>query len=245
VAAVAHDDDDLELERTLAELVGLLPDHETFEATLRRVAELSVRTIPGCVSASVTVLTDGGAGTTAAASDDRSLRVDEAQYSYGGPCLDAARTGETYDVPSIADERRWGEYPAAALRCGVSSSLSLPLTVHGASIGALNLYGGTAAAFGTEAHGTAALFAVQAAVAIANARVVETSRRLTSQMREAMSARAVIEQAKGILMAERSCDDEVAFDLLRTASQRQNVKLRDVAQGLVASKVRAAHNVPE
>ena len=44
----------------------------------------------------------------------------------------------------------------------------------------------------------------------------------------------MIEQAKGMLMArspERSPDD--AFDILRRASQRENVKLRDVAQRIV------------
>ena len=36
----------------------------------------------------------------------------------------------------------------------------------------------------------------------------------------------VIEQAKGILMAQRGCGPEEAFDLLRQASQRFNVPVR-------------------
>jgi AmiR/NasT family two-component response regulator len=65
--------------------------------------------------------------------------------------------------------------------------------------------------------------------------VLDTSRRLVAQIEEAMASRSVIEQAKGILMVERNCGDDAAFDLLRTASQRENVKLRDVARRLVHS----------
>ena len=44
---------------------------------------------------------------------------------------------------------------------------------------------------------------------------------------------AVIEQAKGIIMAMRRCGPEEAFDLLRQASQRTNVKLHVLAAQIV------------
>jgi AmiR/NasT family two-component response regulator len=50
-----------------------------------------------------------------------------------------------------------------------------------------------------------------------------------------MDSRAVIEQAKGVLMAQRHVDADQAFDILREASQRYNRKLRDIAEGIVAS----------
>jgi AmiR/NasT family two-component response regulator len=56
---------------------------------------------------------------------------------------------------------------------------------------------------------------------------------LSEQLQEALESRAVIEQAKGILIAERGCDPDEAFDVLRTRSQRENRKLRDVAGGIV------------
>jgi AmiR/NasT family two-component response regulator len=49
-----------------------------------------------------------------------------------------------------------------------------------------------------------------------------------------MQSRAVIEQAKGILMARAAhLSADEAFDLLRKASQRENVKLREIAQRIV------------
>src|SRR5215469_10255303 len=43
----------------------------------------------------------------------------------------------------------------------------------------------------------------------------------------------VIEQAKGILMAQYRCRPEEAFDLLRRASQRANVKVSVLAEQIV------------
>jgi AmiR/NasT family two-component response regulator len=49
-----------------------------------------------------------------------------------------------------------------------------------------------------------------------------------------MQSRAVIEQAKGVLMGQRRCGPQEAFDLLVLLSQSSNRKLRDVAEALVA-----------
>jgi hypothetical protein len=43
----------------------------------------------------------------------------------------------------------------------------------------------------------------------------------------------VIEQAKGIVMAQTGCTAEQAFDMLRQASQRSNIKVRDLASAIV------------
>jgi hypothetical protein len=56
-----------------------------------------------------------------------------------------------------------------------------------------------------------------------------------AQLRAAMASRAVIEQAKGILMLLTSCTDEVAFDLLSHISGHTHRKLREVAQAITAS----------
>ncbi|MFL6048664.1 MAG: ANTAR domain-containing protein, partial [Gaiellales bacterium] len=57
--------------------------------------------------------------------------------------------------------------------------------------------------------------------------------RLARDMADAMRSRAVIEQAKGMLMADQRIDADQAFQRLTELSQRSNVKLRDIAQRLV------------
>jgi AmiR/NasT family two-component response regulator len=59
-------------------------------------------------------------------------------------------------------------------------------------------------------------------------------------LRVALQSRDVIGQAKGLLMALNRISSEEAFEILRRASQRSNVKLRRVAADLVASHDRRA-----
>ncbi len=56
-----------------------------------------------------------------------------------------------------------------------------------------------------------------------------------AQLRTAMSSRAAIEQAKGILMLLTSCGEQVAFDLLAHISSNSHRKVRDVAVAIVES----------
>ena len=71
------------------------------------------------------------------------------------------------------------------------------------------------------------------AVAVANADAHWQLGEQARNMRIAMDSRAVIEQAKGVLMAQRQVTAEQAFEILREASQRYNRKLRDIAHGIV------------
>lgn len=59
----------------------------------------------------------------------------------------------------------------------------------------------------------------------------------------AIKARALIEQAKALLMAELGCDDRQAFGKLVEVSQRQHVKLTQVAQR-VRDTAMASDGVP-
>jgi len=53
----------------------------------------------------------------------------------------------------------------------------------------------------------------------------------------------VIEQAKGIIMAQSHCGEAQAFDLLRRASQRSNVPIRERAAQIVAKTVQVSSNL--
>ncbi|WP_158548742.1 ANTAR domain-containing protein [Blastococcus sp. TF02A-26] len=56
-----------------------------------------------------------------------------------------------------------------------------------------------------------------------------------SQLRTAMASRAVIEQAKGILMLLTGCTDQVAFDVLTHISSTTHRKVRDLAVAITDS----------
>lgn len=226
-------DDVEELLRALSRVVLAGRD---LEEVLTEVTEVAARSIPGAESTSITLIR-GDRGFTAAHAGAMALSADELQYEHGyGPCLDAGRGNVILRVDDMRTEQRWPEYAQRVLETGVRSSLSIPLPYQGTSIGALNNYSTELSAFATPESLDAALQVAEAiAVAVVNA---DAHARLTEQarnMRLAMDSRAVIEQAKGVLMAQRHVEADQAFDILREASQRYNRKLRDIAAGIVAS----------
>jgi GAF domain-containing protein len=201
---------------------------------LENVAHVAVRAVPGCDHASISLLGNDGVVITAGSSDDRSLKLDEQQYQAGeGPCLLAIHSGTTVQVDEFALDIRFPAFAVAAAAGGVASCLSLPVTVIGRTAGGMNLYGDRARAYDRDSVRAGEEVAGQVAVAIAGSRAFERSLKLVDQFRTAIASRSEIEQAKGILMARSHCDADQAFDILRRASQRQNVKLRDIAHTIV------------
>jgi GAF domain-containing protein len=201
---------------------------------LQTIAGLAKRTIPGASEVSVTLIHGKGAY-TAAFTGDLALNLDESQYEAGhGPCLDASAATATMSVPEMTRETRWPQWTARARDLGVNSSLSIGLPVQDTVTGALNIYATKPDAFDDDAIVLGQTFAGYAAVALANAHLYDTTASLAQQMQAAMDSRAVIEQAKGIIMAERRCTADQAFSILTKLSQDTNRKLRDVAAALVA-----------
>ena len=56
-----------------------------------------------------------------------------------------------------------------------------------------------------------------------------------SNLEGAFACRAVIERAKGIMMARQSIDENKAFELMRSQSQKSGQKLFDIAKAVVDS----------
>lgn len=220
----------------LAELAKIDLRSNDLDQVLQRIAELAQKTLPGAEEVSVSLIGGTGSGVSPAFTGPMAIKADELQFAGStGPCVDAAQGGQPVIVEDMASERRWPDYVPRAMEAGVASSLSMPLPVQEAVTGALNIYATRPHAFDEESVEAAEAFAGYAAVAVANAQLYETSAALVRQMQEAMASRAVIEQAKGLIMGQRRCSADEAFQLLVTASSGSNRKLRDVAQELVDS----------
>jgi GAF domain-containing protein len=210
----------------------------TLEETLLRVAELTVEAIEPADFVGLT-LPDGGRHRTAVFTDPESPEIDQAQYETGeGPCLEALAEDRVVMVESTRERGAWMAFRRVAADHGVLSTLSLPMRADHATVGAMNLYARRERAF-TGPHRDAALaFARQAAVVLANAQAYWDAQRLSARLGEAIKSRATIEQAKGILMGAQRCGPDEAFELLIRASQRENVKLRDIARRIVEGAAR-------
>jgi transcriptional regulator with GAF, ATPase, and Fis domain len=212
-----------------AEVARSLIGQEDVQHTLQRIVDLAVDTVDGCDHAGISLLRNKK-GITPAASDGIPARVDAIQYEVDeGPCLSAIRDHQIFQTGDLSREARWPRFSARARReTGVTSMLSFQLFVAGDTLGALNLYSKSADAFDHQAKAVGSVFAAHAAMALSTALHEE-------QMAEALQSRDVIGQAKGMLMAREGVDAEEAFAVLKRASQRLNVKLREVATQVVAS----------
>jgi GAF domain-containing protein len=229
------DESRLDPAEALAELAKIDLRTDDLQSVLQRVAQLAKKTLPGVDEVSVTLIGVKG-GVSPAYTGELAIIADESQYAEGaGPCVDAAQGGEAVRIDDVTTEQRWPEYIPHAREIGVGSSLSLPLPVQEAVTGALNLYARAPHAFDQQTYELASAFAGYAAVAVANSQLYETTAALARQMQDAMQSRAVIEQAKGLIMGAQRCSSDEAFDILVGMSSRSNRKLRDVATEIVAS----------
>jgi len=220
--------------RELTALAGVVLAQTDLQATLREICRIATRAVPGADGASVTTFPEGRPG--ALASDQWAQSLDELQYEeHEGPCLDAFRTGTAFRVRDLAADGRWPSYLPRAVAKGARSMVSTPMAAEGNLIGALNLYSRGVDAFDAEAASVAEIVAAHAGLASQVSAAFFGHRTLAEQLTEAMQSRAVIEQAKGVLMAVHNCSADAAFERLVRLSQNSNRKLRAVADEIVAT----------
>jgi GAF domain-containing protein len=207
----------------------------SMESLLQTVADQVKVVMPGNIEASVTLLVKE-APTTVASTGQLAVDLDEVQYERGhGPCLHAARTGEMTEIVDTRTDSRWPDYARRAAGHGNLSSLSIPLLIDEDDrvSGALNLYARKSGAFDEDTRSAAMAFGPYAAVAAGNVRAYQSARDRADHLEAAMQSRAVIEQAKGVLIERYKVTPDHAFRLLALASMTANRKLRDVADDLV------------
>ncbi|MEP6632424.1 MAG: GAF and ANTAR domain-containing protein [Lapillicoccus sp.] len=207
------------------------------EDVLGEITTIARRAIPGVDASSVTLIR-GEKAFTAAYDGQMALDADELQYERGyGPCVDAGLAGQAMAIDDMTTEQRWPDYCRAVAARGVGSSLSIPLPFQSTTIGALNNYALRAHAFGDVDRPLAEEVASWIALAIGHADLAAQADDELSHLRAAMKSRAVIEQAKGILVERFKVTEEMAFTMLSRSSQTTNVKLREVASELVTTGV--------
>lgn len=222
------------LHEDLARVVLIGRDLSEVLTDLTRVAR---KAMPAVEAASITLIR-GEKAFTAAYDGQMALDADELQYERGyGPCIDAGLSGQMFLIEDMTMEERWPDYARAAAAHGVGSSLSVPLPFQTGTIGALNTYSTHPRAFGEDDQELGQQVATWIALAVGTADAASRTSDELRDMHTAMKTRAVIEQAKGMLMERYELNEDRAFAVLTRASQNSNTKLRDVAQDLIRTGV--------
>ncbi|MEU4805031.1 GAF and ANTAR domain-containing protein [Actinosynnema sp. NPDC023587] len=234
----AEDDEAAEtLIRRLDEVTGaleglsaVLDQEEDLSVILDRICRQVVHAIPGADLVSVTLLSDDGP-VTGATTGQEALEVDIAQYRAGeGPCLEAARIGEVVRAAAAELPDRWPAFAGQAAGFGVVGYLSVPLCFDEETPASLNLYSERSAGLRALDAALLELYSTAVEAALRNARRYLRAREQAVQLRHALASRAVIDQAKGVVMAVHRVSADEAFAMLVDRSQRENVKLRDLAE---------------
>ncbi|GAA2002068.1 GAF and ANTAR domain-containing protein [Nakamurella flavida] len=230
-------DADEDLATSLAGLAGLTSLGSTLESVLTQIATFAVQAIPGAEGAGLTLLEEGRSDTIVKTASFV-VQVDDIQYSLGeGPCIDAAAQRQTMRSGSLGGDPRWPRFGPRVGRLGVHSVLSLPLITPAGVVGAMNVYAHGKDSFDEQSERIGEVFAAPAAVSVQNAQILAQTQRLAGHLQAALTNRAVIDQAIGILRSRGGLTSDEAFDRLRHISQHENRKLSAVAASLVEEAV--------
>ncbi|MFA9445555.1 ANTAR domain-containing protein [Egicoccus sp. AB-alg6-2] len=173
----------------------------------------------------------------AAASDDGVVDVEVTQDRIDdGPCHAAYERDQTMAIGDLEAEDRWPEYRQRALESGFRAVLGIPMRAWGQTIGVLDIYRRAPGPWSDTDRDAAEIMTAMGAGYILHANQMRAQHELADQLQTALTSRDIIGQAKGLLMARHRVDADEAFDMLRSTSQRGNMKLREVAAKVIEAE---------
>lgn len=213
-----------------AEMARTLNEAPTVDETLERIVQLALKSLD-CTYAGISYSeTRVKKVETGAASHEVVRAGDQAQYELGeGPCLQALVDGKSYRTDDTVGDERWPRWGERAQGLGLRSTLGVQLWHDGTILGALNLYSAEVGHFDDDDLQVTEVYAAHAAVALGRSRK-------ESHLRRAIDSRHLVGMAQGILMERFGLDQQRAFAVLRRYSQHHNIKIRIVAEQLVATR---------
>ncbi|MGN6129584.1 MAG: GAF and ANTAR domain-containing protein [Nocardioidaceae bacterium] len=225
------------LAAALAEVARILDTKQDTRETLEGIVLTAQAAVPGFDHVGVSVAParrrrDRPRIETLAATDPLVHELDDLQWRLEeGPCVDALMEEPVVVVEHARHAQRWPRYVPEAAQVGLRAQLAIRLFADKTGVGGLNFYSLERETVDPLAPVIGELFATHAAIALGRAREIEG-------LHEALASRKLIGQGIGILMERFGLDEERAFEYLLRTSQHSNVKLRKVAEELVADAQR-------
>ena len=202
--------------------------------SLNSLAELAVRQVPGCHAAHATLWRDSELAGIAATHPELAELAEEEITAGHGPLMTIVLGGGPVRSADTLTDDRWPAWAADALRHGLRSSVYLvrrfpPMTL------VLALFGVRPSVLDADSVPVAEILAQFGSAAFANTLVYGEVHRTATQLKDSVAARAITDQAKGILMHALGCDADEALAYLRRESQQRHLKVTEVAARIIAS----------
>jgi ANTAR domain-containing protein len=202
--------------------------------SLNELAALASRQVPACSGATAVLWREGEPLIMAATHPDISNLTEVELQSRRGPETSALATGEAAHCPDTLVEDRWPEYAQAALSRGVRCSVTLAHRSGPAAV-TLSLFGARPRVLDPDRIPLAELLVAAGGALVDNVSQYDDARRTALQLRDAAQSRALVDQAKGILMNALGCSADEALRRMREISQRGNMKVTEVARKIIES----------
>jgi len=219
--------------RTVTELRAALPGADDLLAGLVRVAE-ATRTVLEVDGAGLTLVHADGPPRWVAATDAAMELLVQVQHDFGdGPYLQAYALDQAVVVQDLGAAPAWVRLAAVVGQLHVRGVLSVPIRLAGQPVGTLDAYSTRPRAW--TAHELEGLgeFAAVAGELVHTSVELAAQQLEVAQLRQALTSRVWIEQAKGVLAATQGVSPEAAFQQLRIRARASSRRLAEVAQEVV------------
>lgn len=162
----------------------------------------------------------------------RSLGLVQEQQQEG-PSIDAVRTGTVITCADLGADDRWPAYGTRAQEVGVWSVAGIPLRLDETTIGAVDLYQDRVHEWSRSELTLVRILCDMATSYVVNASELDQQRRTAEQLQRALDSRVVIEQAKGIIAAQRHVTVDDAWRILRKHANDHRATLHSTADAVV------------
>jgi GAF domain-containing protein len=177
----------------------------------------------------------------AAVSDARMKHLEELQIRHQeGPCISAFEDKQLVSADDLAQEIRWPAFSPHAVARGVGAVLASPIPYNQDAVGVVAVMSEQRHPWSAEAELALLAFTDLAALLIATMLMGEQQTELAAQLQSALNSRAIIEQAKGVLIERQGLSAHAAYQQLRAQARSERRKLAVVSADLVRSAVRQA-----
>lgn len=219
-----------------SELTELLDIAAASDArSLNQLATAAAQSVVGCSGANVVMWQDREPVLIASSHPDLPRLAHVELESGRGPLFLALdRPGEPVSCADTLADDRWPDYAAVALAVGVRCSLTLAYRGESHTM-SLTLFGARPRSIDPRRAQPAEMLGALGGAVLGAVWVYDDARRTASQLRDAAASRAVVDQAKGILMHALGCSADEALEHMRQTSQQRNVRAKDVAKEIVES----------
>jgi hypothetical protein len=228
---------DLDLARETADLLSVASKSPS--RSLNELVALAARQVRACSGATAALWRDGEPLFMAASHPDVAHLIGVEVEGGRGPEIEALASRATVSCPDTLSDERWPEYARAALYRGVRCSVTLAHVLGSAAV-TLSLLAARPRVLDPDQLPLAELLVAVGGAVIGNMSSYTDAERTAFQLREAAESRALVDQAKGILMHALGCSADQAFERMRQISQQHDLRVTEVARRIIDSRLPTA-----